>query len=56
MRTMHNFQEDDTIEDMGRSVPRIYAASDNIQVDYHSHMIKVEGKINNQPIAIFIDS
>jgi hypothetical protein len=55
-RTMHNIQEVDTVEDMGKSMPRIYAALDNKQVDFQSHMIEVEGKINNHPIAILIDS
>jgi hypothetical protein len=41
---------------MGRSMPRIYAALDNKQVEFQSHMIEVEGKINDQPIAILIDS
>jgi hypothetical protein len=56
MRNVHNIQEAATVEDMGRSVPRIYAVMDNRQVDYQSHMIEVEGKINNQPITILIDS
>jgi hypothetical protein len=33
MRIVHNIQEDDTIEDMGRSMPRIYAALDNSKED-----------------------
>src|ERR1700722_14377750 len=41
---------------MGRYVPRIYAALDNKQAEYHYHMIEVEGMINNQTIAILIDS
>jgi hypothetical protein len=41
---------------MGRYVPRIYAALDNKQVKYQPHMIEVEGMINNQTIAILIDS
>jgi hypothetical protein len=41
---------------MGRNVPRIYAALDNKQVEFQSHMIEVEGKINDQPISILIDS
>jgi hypothetical protein len=45
-----------TVEDMGRNVPRIYAALDNKQVEFQSHMIEVEGKINDQPIVILIDS
>ena len=40
---------------MGRSVPRIYASLDNKQVEFQSHMIEVEGKINEQPISILID-
>jgi hypothetical protein len=41
---------------MGRSVPRIYAALDNKQVEFQLHMIEVEGKIDDQPIVILIDS
>jgi hypothetical protein len=54
-RTMHNIQEDDMVDDLGRSMLRIYVALDNRQSNYQSHMIKVEGTINNQPIAILID-
>jgi hypothetical protein len=56
VRIVHNVQQVDTVEDMGRNVPRIYAALDNKQVEFQSHMIEVEGKINDQPIAILIDS
>ena len=52
MKTVNNVQEDTKIEDMGR----IYASLDDRQVEYQSNMIKVEVKIMNQPIAIFIDS
>ena len=44
------------MEDMGRNVPRIYAALDNKQVEFQSHMIEVEGMINNRPFVILIDS
>jgi hypothetical protein len=37
-------------------MPRIYASLDNQQVEFQSHMIEVEGKINDQPIVILIDS
>jgi hypothetical protein len=50
------YNKDDTVEDMGRSMPRIYASLDNKQVEFQSHMIEVEGKINDQPISILIDS
>ena len=55
-RIVHNVQQVDTVEEMGRNVPRIYAALDNKQVEFQSHMIEVEGKINNQTIVILIDS
>jgi hypothetical protein len=56
VRIVHNVQHIDTIEDMGISMPRIYAALDNKQAKFQSHMIEVEGKINDQPIDILIDS
>jgi hypothetical protein len=49
---VHNVQKDTIVEDMGRNVPRIYAALDNKQDEFQSHMIEVEGNINNQPISI----
>jgi hypothetical protein len=52
MKTMHNIQEDTTIEDMGR----IYEALEDQQIEYQSHMIKVEGKIVTHHVAILIDS
>jgi hypothetical protein len=56
VRTVHNVQQAETVEDMGINVPRIYAALDNKKAEYQSHMIEVEGMINNQTIAILIDS
>jgi hypothetical protein len=56
MKTLHSIKQEETIEDVGKSMPRIYAALDNRQADYQSHMIEVEGKIDNHPIAILIDS
>jgi hypothetical protein len=55
-RTVHNVQRAETVEDMGRNVPRIYVALDNKQAEYQSHMIEVEGMINNQTLSILIDS
>jgi hypothetical protein len=55
-RTIHNVQQAKTMEDMGRNVPRIYAVLDNKKEEYQSHMIEVKGMINNQTIAILIDS
>jgi hypothetical protein len=42
VRTVHNVQQAETMEDMGRNVPRIYASLDNKQEEYQSHMIEVE--------------
>jgi hypothetical protein len=55
-RTVHSIQKVVTMEDMGRNVPRIYIVLDNKQAEFQSHMIKVEGKIIDQPIVILIDS
>jgi hypothetical protein len=41
---------------MGSRMPRIYAALDNKQDEFQSHMTEVEGMINNQPFIILIDS
>jgi hypothetical protein len=55
-RIMHSVQQVAIFEYMGRNMPRIYAALDTKQVEFQSHMIEVEGKINYQHIAILIDS
>jgi hypothetical protein len=41
---------------MGVNVPRSYASLENKQDEFQSHMIEVEGMINNQTISILIDS
>jgi hypothetical protein len=56
VRTVYNVQQAVKIEDMGRNVPRICTALDNKQDEFQSYMIEVEGKINDQPISILIDS
>jgi hypothetical protein len=42
------------MKEMGRSMPSIYEYLDNKKVEYQSPMIEVEGKIENQPIAILL--
>jgi hypothetical protein len=56
METLHNIHEIEAVEYMGENVSMIYAVLDNKQAEYQSPMNEVEGKINNQPIAILIDS
>jgi hypothetical protein len=55
-RAVHNVQQDEIVEYMGSKMPRIYAALDNKQDEYQSHMIEVEGMINNHTFTILIDS
>jgi hypothetical protein len=55
-RAVHNVQQDETMEDMGSIIPRIYVALENKQAEFQLHMIEVEGMINNQPLIILIDS
>ena len=54
-RIFHNIQEDETVEDMGESMPRIYVALDNKQEKYQFPMIEVEGNIDNHLVIILID-
>jgi hypothetical protein len=56
VRDVHNFQQDEIMEDMGRRVPRIYAALNTKKAKFQSHMIEVEGMINNHAFTILIDS
>jgi hypothetical protein len=44
------------VDDMVKNMPRIYAALDNIQANRQPPIIEVEGKIDNHPIDILIDS
>jgi hypothetical protein len=55
-RVVYNVQRANIVEDMGRNVPRIYATLDSKKAEYQSDMIEVEGMINNQTLAILIDS
>jgi hypothetical protein len=55
-RFVHIVQQAETMEDMGNKMPRIYATLDNKQEKFQSHMIEVEGMINNRPLVILIDS
>ena len=56
VKTAYNIQEEETVENATRGMPRIYAALDHRQAEHQSHMIEVEGMIHNQSISILIDS
>ena len=53
--TTHNLQEATIVDDVGKSIPRIYAALDNRQANHLSTMIEVKGMIVEVPISILID-
>jgi hypothetical protein len=55
-RIVHNVQQDETVEDMGSRMPRIYTTLDNKQEEFQSNMIEVEGMIKNRPLIILINS
>ena len=52
---IHTIQEEMTVGDLARTMPRINASLENRQADYQTSMVEVEGKINQTPIAILID-
>jgi hypothetical protein len=56
MRIVQNIQEAETLEDMGGKISIIYASLGNKQAENQSPVIEVEGNIDNQIIAILIDS
>jgi hypothetical protein len=47
VRAIHSVQQAETVEDMGSRVLRIYAALNKKQYEFQSHMIEVEGMIND---------
>jgi hypothetical protein len=53
VRVVHNVQQAETMEDMGRIIPRIYESLDKKQEEFQSHMIEVEGMINNHAFNCF---
>ena len=52
---MTNLQEASTVGDVARNIPRINAALEDRQVDYHLTMIELEGKLLSQPVSILVD-
>ena len=54
-RTAYNVQEAETVGQVARAVPRIYAALEDRQADHQSAVVEVAGKIAEQSISILID-
>ena len=54
-RPSYNIQEEETVGQVARDVPRIYAAMEDYQVDHRSTMVEVAGNIAEQSVSILID-
>ena len=53
---VYNLKEASRVGDVAHNIPRIHVALENRQEYHQSSMIKIEGKINNLPVSILIDS
>ena len=51
----HNIQKEETVGQVARTVPRIYAALEDLQEDHQSTMVEVASKIVEQYVSILID-
>ena len=54
-RPAYNVQEAETMGQVARAVPRIYAALEDNQADHRSIVVEVAGKIVEQSVSILID-
>ena len=54
-RPTYNIQEAETVGQVARAVPRIYAALEDRQADHQSTVVEVVGKIVEQSVSILID-
>jgi hypothetical protein len=54
-RKVYNIQEATIVNDVAGSVPQIYAALDNNQVDHQASVVKIEGMIFNHLVSVLID-
>ena len=54
-RLAYNIQEAETVDQVARAVPRIYAALEDHQADHQSTVVEVEGKIFEQSVSILTD-
>ena len=51
----YNIQEAETMGQVARDVPRIYAMLEDLQADHQLTMVEVAGKIVDQSVSILID-
>ena len=52
---VHNIQGAETVVQVVRTIPRIYATLEDRQADHQSTVVEVEGKIAKQYVSILID-
>ena len=55
VRPAYNFQEVETVGQVARVIPRIYAALEDRQEDHHSTIDEVVGKIVEKSVYVLID-
>ena len=54
-RPTYNVQEAETVGQVARAIPRIYAALEDRQEDHQSTVVEVAGKIVEKSVSILID-
>ena len=54
-RLAYNIQEEETVGQVARVVPRIYATLEDRQADHQSTVVEIEGKIVDHSVSILID-
>ena len=54
-RPAYNIQEAETVGQVARVIPRIYAALEDRQADHQSTVVEVAGKIAEQSISVLIE-
>ena len=52
---VHNIQGAEIVGQVARTIPRIYAALEDLQEDHQSTVVEVEGKIVEQYVSVLID-
>ena len=55
INNVHTIQEDTTMGDIARSVPRISTALENRQANLQTSMVEIEGMLKDKLISILID-
>ena len=54
-RPAYNLQEAETVGQVARAIPRIYAALEDLQADHQSTVVEVTGKISEQSVSVLIN-